>query len=160
MRRGEWTRWNTPRLYKNLDGTGRKMLLYDKTRKGITVEVEIAEVKRTDAEPKFPWSNYFVQDTLVIFPRPIPLDHIRAVPGLDKFGIGQSAFRNITHEQYRKLKAAVEQAPLAGIAADIPPIPESRAQELARRIARADAEPGTSIPLEQLRAELEMDSGR
>lgn len=35
-----------------------------------------------------------------------------------------------------------------------PPIPEWHARELAKRIARADAEPGTSIPLEQLRAEL------
>lgn len=36
----------------------------------------------------------------------------------------------------------------------LPPIPGWHARELAKRIARADAEPSTSIPLEQLRAEL------
>jgi len=34
------------------------------------------------------------------------------------------------------------------------PFPEWHLREIERRIARADAEPGTAIPLEQLRAEL------
>ena len=37
---------------------------------------------------------------------------------------------------------------------DPPPMPEWHAHEIARRVARADAEPGTAIPLEQLREEL------
>lgn len=36
----------------------------------------------------------------------------------------------------------------------LPPLPAWHAREVARRIARADAEPGTAIPLAQLRAEL------
>lgn len=39
-------------------------------------------------------------------------------------------------------------------AGGLPPMPEWHAREVARRIARADAEPGTAIPLEQLRREL------
>jgi putative addiction module component (TIGR02574 family) len=39
-------------------------------------------------------------------------------------------------------------------AGGLPPLPEWHAREVARRIARADAEPGTAIPLEQLRREL------
>jgi putative addiction module component (TIGR02574 family) len=37
----------------------------------------------------------------------------------------------------------------------LPPMPEWHAREVARRIARADAEPGATIPLEQLRKELQ-----
>jgi hypothetical protein len=37
MECGEWTRWNTPRKYKELQGDHRKLLLYDKSRNGITV---------------------------------------------------------------------------------------------------------------------------
>lgn len=39
----------------------------------------------------------------------------------------------------------------------LPAMPEWHAREIAKRIARADAEPGTAIPLEQLRAELRGD---
>lgn len=38
--------------------------------------------------------------------------------------------------------------------APVLPIHQWHSKELAKRIARADAEPSTSIPLEQLRAEL------
>jgi putative addiction module component (TIGR02574 family) len=37
---------------------------------------------------------------------------------------------------------------------ELPPMPEWHAREVARRVARADAEPGTAIPLERLREEL------
>jgi hypothetical protein len=36
----------------------------------------------------------------------------------------------------------------------LPPLPDWHMREVARRIARADAEPGTGIPLSQLRNEL------
>ena len=36
----------------------------------------------------------------------------------------------------------------------LPPAPAWHAAEVTRRIARADAEPGSAIPLEQLRQEL------
>lgn len=35
-----------------------------------------------------------------------------------------------------------------------PPVPAWHAAEVARRVARADAEPGTSVPLAELRREL------
>jgi hypothetical protein len=37
LRRGERTYWNTPQKYEKLDGKGRKLLLYDGTRKAINV---------------------------------------------------------------------------------------------------------------------------
>lgn len=36
----------------------------------------------------------------------------------------------------------------------LPPLPEWHLREVARRIAHADAHPGTGIPLERLRSEL------
>ncbi len=56
---GTWTGWNTPQKYKNLDGTGRKLLLYDRTRGGITAEVEIEKLALTDEEVDYPWANVF-----------------------------------------------------------------------------------------------------
>lgn len=72
-------------------------------RQGITVEVEIKEVKSNDTEPDFPFTNVFEPGTLRFFEPPIPLNRIRGVKGLENFAKGQSAFRNITHEQYREL---------------------------------------------------------
>jgi hypothetical protein len=106
MRRGEWDRWNTPREYKNLDGTGRKLLLYDRTREGITVEVEIKKVSRIPRRRNWCWQNLFVPGTLRVFRKPIPLFHIRSIPGFEGFGMyrrDRSAYRNITREQYRQL---------------------------------------------------------
>lgn len=97
------TRWNTPRQYKQLDGTGRKLMLYDGTRNGITVEVEIEKVERTDSDPLYPWSNIYASGTLCFFEPPIPLSRIQSVKKFKGFGKGRSAFRNITHEQYQEL---------------------------------------------------------
>lgn len=103
---GIWTVWNTPREYKQLDGTGRKMLFYDRERQGITAEVEIQKVTRTDSEPDYPWSNEFAPGTVRIFDQPIPVSRIRSIQGFEGFGLykkDRSAYRNITREQYREL---------------------------------------------------------
>ena len=104
MKRGEWAQWRTPREYKHLSGTCRKLLLYDPERKAITVEVEIAVVRRTDEESDYPWSNIFVPETLRVLDAQISRDSIQLVSGLEKFGIGPSAYRRITHEQYSALR--------------------------------------------------------
>lgn len=106
MKAGRWSQWNTPREYKSLDGTGRKLMLYDKTRQGITVAVEIQKVKRTNLEPDYPWTNVFAPGTLRFFEPPIPLSRIRSVEDLGSFGVhrkDRSPYRNITQEQYRQL---------------------------------------------------------
>lgn len=104
MKTGKFsTQWNTPRQYKQLDGTGRKLMLYDGTRNGITVEVEIEKVERTDSDPLYPWSNIYASGTLCFFEPPIPLSRIQSVKKFKGFGKGRSAFRNITHEQYQEL---------------------------------------------------------
>jgi len=107
MKAGQWKRWHTPRECKSLDGTGRKLMLYDRTRKGITVEVEIAKVKRSKRDRLFPWANIFAPSTLRCFEKPIGLSRIRNIKGFDDFGKhrkDRNAYRNITHEQYRQLK--------------------------------------------------------
>jgi len=111
LRAEEWTYWNTPREYKALDGRGRKLMFYDRTRKGITAEVEIAKVSRTDEEEDYPWANIFAPGTIRVFEQPIPLEQIRQVQGLEDFGRhkkDRNAFRKLTHEQYRQLKGDVE----------------------------------------------------
>ena len=106
MRAGKWTRWNTPRQYKNLDGTGRKLLLYDRTREGVTVEAEIERVIETFSEPDYPWTNEIVPRSMKFFDPPIPLKHIRSLEHFQDFGVhrkDRNAFRNLTREQYRLL---------------------------------------------------------
>lgn len=103
MRRGEWTEWRTPREYKNLVGTSRKLLLYDKILKAITVEVEIEKVLENKAEPRFPWSNRFAEGTLKIIEPPIKIDIIQQIAGFKDFSKNRSPYRNLTHEQYKQL---------------------------------------------------------
>lgn len=104
MEAGEWDDWHTPRMYKHLDGKGRKLILYDRTRQALTVEVEIQEVKKRRGSYEYPWSNQFVPGTLKIYRTPIPATHIRKIEGLEKFGIKErSAIRIVTQEQYRAL---------------------------------------------------------
>jgi hypothetical protein len=105
MRRGEWEAWHTPRLYKALDGTGRKLLLYDRERQAVTAEVEIKKVKRIPYRRDFPWCNQFATPPKIFRPA-IPLKLIRSLPGFENFGKhrkDRSAYRNITREQYRQL---------------------------------------------------------
>jgi hypothetical protein len=103
MRNGEWTEWNTPRQYKSLDGTGRKLLLYDKNLRAISLEVEIGGVERTNQEAEYPWTNRFVPNTLRLFKTPIPVAKIETIDGFANFVHERAPYRNITHEQYRQL---------------------------------------------------------
>jgi hypothetical protein len=73
-------------------------------------------VKRTDAEPGYPWSSLFAPGTLHFFEPPIPLSHIRSVAGFESFGFhkkDRSPYRNITYAQYRQLTAEQHPAELA-----------------------------------------------
>ena len=96
--------WNTPRLYKELDGKGRKLLLYDRCAKSITAEVEIKKVKKDIRRygKAFPWSNVFAGKP-TIFPSPISLAHIQSIRGFENFGKDRSPYRNVTCEQYGRL---------------------------------------------------------
>ena len=104
--KGEWSCWDTPRKYEKLDGTGRKLMLYDRTRKAIVAEVEIRRVKRTNHSRGFPWSNFFAPGTLRVYPKSkwIPLDHILKILGFEKSGM--TSHWNVTQEQYRLLTGA------------------------------------------------------
>lgn len=98
--------WNTPREYKQLSGTRRKLLLYDPEVQGITVEVAVERVREARQEEGFPWTNTLVPETLRFFEPPIGRERIRRVAGLHGFAKNQSPYRNLTHEQYRELVEA------------------------------------------------------
>jgi hypothetical protein len=103
MTSGEWTHWNTPSKCQSLDGTGRKLLLYDKTREAITVEAEIEKVIKAGNEVGYPWTNYFAPGKVVVFPQPIPLARINAIQGFANFRKERAPYRNLTHEQYAQV---------------------------------------------------------
>jgi hypothetical protein len=103
MRAGKWTKWNTPRLYKNLDGTGRKLLLYDKERKAITVEVEVSKVEETHDEADYPFTKWFADGSIRVLEPPISAETIESMTGFEKFTHERAPYRNLTHEQYRSL---------------------------------------------------------
>lgn len=112
LRSGKWRSWNTPREYKRLNGTGRKLLMYDRTRKAITAEVEIRKVEETNRERDYPWTNFFEPKTIVVYDSPIPVEHVRTLEGFENFGVyrkDRSAYRNVTHEQYRLLRLPPKQ---------------------------------------------------
>ena len=95
--------WNTPRKYRELDGTGRKLLLYDKIRRAITVEVEIESVEQTGAASEFPWANIYKPGTLCVLDPPIPLSRICSISSLEHLHTGRSPYRLITHDEYQCL---------------------------------------------------------
>jgi hypothetical protein len=103
MRNGKWDKWNTPKRYKNLDGTGRKLLLYDKERKAITVEVEISKVEQTNEEADYPFSNWFADGSIRVLEPPIDAKIIESMTGFERFTRERAPYRNLTHEQYREL---------------------------------------------------------
>lgn len=114
---GEWLQWNTPRNYQELDAPGRMLLLYDPVRKAITVEVEIAHVRKLADGTSHPWENIFAPETLRVLMDPIPLTQIRRVPGFENFGVSgkdRSPYRNFTHNQYERLMATVAENRLSG----------------------------------------------
>jgi hypothetical protein len=98
-----WSYWNTPKKYRGLDGTGRKLMLYDKTRKAITAVGEIKRVKKTDWEPDYPYTNWFVPGSLHVLPEPIPLKRIHRLEGFKFLGKCQNACWNVTLEEYHAL---------------------------------------------------------
>ena len=103
LRTGAFQHWNTPREYKQLSGTRRKLLLYDPQVQAITVAVTIERVVQHEAEVDFPWRNTIVPNSTHVFEPPLGRDAIRRVPGLERFARGQSAYRTLTHEQFRAL---------------------------------------------------------
>ena len=108
LKTGIRNQWNTPSECKSLDGTGRKLLLYDRVRRGITAEVVVEKVSSTDTDSDYRWANQFAPGTLRILDPVIPLTCIRRVDGLEEYGVqrrDRRPYRKLTHEQYRKLVA-------------------------------------------------------
>jgi hypothetical protein len=99
----EWSYWNTPREYTKLNGTGRKLLLYDKDRKAITAEVEIENVRKMKGLGDYPWRNFFVPGTLRVDANLITLLQIEKLPGFKNFHSGGSAAWNLTQAKYSQL---------------------------------------------------------
>ena len=98
-----WSSWNTPKKYRGLDGTGRKLMLYDKKRRAITVVGEIKRVKKTNWYRNYPYTNWFVPGSLHVLDKPIPLSRIRHLEGFKFLGKCQNACWNVTQEKYHEL---------------------------------------------------------
>lgn len=98
-----WDSWSTPKKYKGLDGTGRKLLLYDKVLKAITVEGEVKRGERTRYFKDYPYTHFFAPGTLRKLPVPIKRARIRQLKRFEYFGKCQNAAWNLTHEEYREL---------------------------------------------------------
>ncbi len=80
------------------------MLLYDPVRKAITVEFEIAKVESNKGQGKYSCRNSIVPNTVDIYSKPIPLSHIKTVPGFENFTRGMAGAWNVTREGYRLLR--------------------------------------------------------
>jgi hypothetical protein len=80
-------------------------MLYDPFRKAITAEFEIAKVEARKSRGKYPCRNHIVPGTVQDYSeRPIPLSHIKTIPGFENFTRGMAGAWNVTHEQYRLLR--------------------------------------------------------
>ena len=103
FRDGEWEDWHTPKKYHELDGRGKKLILYDKHR-GLVLEAEIERVKKIPNRKNYPWSNKFVKKSLKIYRKPIPLQMIKKIPDIDdkfsNFDKCSTSHWNLTREQY------------------------------------------------------------
>jgi len=102
----EWEDWHTPKKYNELDGKGKKLILYDK-HKGLVLEVEIEKVRKDPqrgTNSSYPWSNKFVKNTLKIYKNPIPLSVIKKIPDknnkFSNFNRCSTSHWNLTREQY------------------------------------------------------------
>tara|TARA_Y100000031_G_scaffold157028_1_gene215138 strand:+ start:790 stop:1725 length:936 start_codon:yes stop_codon:yes gene_type:complete len=103
---GEWENWHTPKKYNELDGKGKKLILYDKN-KGLVLEVEIEKVRKIPNRAAYPWSNKFVKDSLKIYKKSIPLQKIKKIPDINNkfknFDRCSTSHWNLTREQYQGL---------------------------------------------------------
>lgn len=106
FKKGEWTDWHTPKKYNELDGKGKKLILYDKD-KGLVLEVEIEKVRKDPqrgVNDPYHWSNQFVDKSLNIYKKPIPLSTIKMIPDKNNkflnFDKCSTSHWNLTREQY------------------------------------------------------------
>ena len=111
FKNGEWDNWHTPKKYNELDGKGKKLILYDKNW-GLVLEVEIEKVGKIPNRKAYPWSNKFVKDSLKIYKKPIPLKIIKGIPDIDNkfsnFDKCSTSHWNLTREQYEWLTGKME----------------------------------------------------
>lgn len=119
FKNGKWTDWRTPQKYTQLDGKGKRLILYDR-HQGLVLEVEIEKVRKIKNKTDYPWSNKFVEKRLKIYKKPIPLKKILKIPptlkdkhkmnrdgkkhGFYNFDKCSTSHWNLTREQYEWLK--------------------------------------------------------
>ena len=79
-------------------------MLYDPSRKEITVEFKIAKVEPKKGRGKYSCRNSIVSNTVEKYSKPIPLSHIESIPGFENFGRGRAGAWNVTREEYALLR--------------------------------------------------------
>ncbi|GAB7025749.1 HNH endonuclease [Geotalea toluenoxydans] len=97
--------WNLPRNPKALTNGGKKILIYDPERKGITAEFVVEKIIKTDREKDFPWSCYIQPYSLKIFDPHIGVDLIEGIEGLENLASARQAYRNVSEIQYAQLQS-------------------------------------------------------
>ncbi len=97
--------WNLPSEPKALVGGGKKILLYDKNRKGITAEFLIEKIVKTDIEAAYPWSCYIVPESVKKFEPQIDIEFIANIEGLENLASSRAPYRNLTEIQYGQLQS-------------------------------------------------------
>ena len=91
-----------------MDGTGRKLMLYDKTRQAITVIGEIQKATANHLLRRLSLDPFLRTGTLRILPQPIDVTRIRQLEGFKFFGKCQNACWNVTQQEYRLLTGQAE----------------------------------------------------
>jgi hypothetical protein len=95
--------WNLPSMPKVLEGGGKKVLLYDKVRKGITAEFVVARIVKTDLEEMYPWSCYLKSNSVRVFEPLLDAQMIGSIEGLKTLVTGRPPYRNVSGAQYDQL---------------------------------------------------------
>jgi len=98
--------WYTPRRYAGLDGVGRKLYFYDRTRKAITAEVKIGSIVKTGEDANYPWRNSFEPGTIRVYKSPIPRAKLHSIMGFENLGTprkDRTPYRNVTPAQDLKI---------------------------------------------------------
>jgi predicted restriction endonuclease len=97
FKNGEWDEWGTPSDYLNNEKKGI-LLLYDRERKGITIELRIFDT--VEENGNYPYRNKFKLNDIKIFEPEISLSIIQKIHGLENFGKTQTPKWNLFKFMY------------------------------------------------------------
>ena len=105
--------WGLPKKRNELDGKGRKLLIYSSVPKTVFCEAEVAGCEEDRREASFPWRYQVKPGSVVEFVPPIPLAKIEELPNFKNFGKRRIAYSNLLRGEYKQLTSGVTRRPVA-----------------------------------------------